>query len=96
MRSTDLGVCIPNWYHPAVSIQIAVRLPEDLVAYIDEAVSAGRVKSRAALIARLVARDARRHRAEEDLARLIAAGALHDEDMLSMAKAASSTELPFD
>lgn len=37
-----------------VSVQIAVRLPEELVAYIDKAVAAGRVKSRAELVARLV------------------------------------------
>jgi Arc/MetJ-type ribon-helix-helix transcriptional regulator len=79
-----------------VSIQIAVRLPEELVSYIDEAVAAGRVKSRAALIARLVAREARRHRAESDLARLAEAGALHDEDMLSFVEAASETQLPLD
>jgi Arc/MetJ-type ribon-helix-helix transcriptional regulator len=96
VRSAATVMCIPKWYHPGVSTQIAVRLPDELVAYIDEAVAAGRVKSRAALIARLVERDARRHRAEEDLARLMAAGVLHDADMLSMAKAASSTQMPFD
>ena len=42
-----------------VSTQIAVRLPDELVAYVDEAVAAGRVKSRAELVARLLERDAR-------------------------------------
>ena len=33
-----------------MSRQIAVRLPDELVAYVDEAVAAGRVKSRAELV----------------------------------------------
>ena len=61
-----------------VSTQIAVRLPDELVAYVDRAVSEGRVTSRAELVTRLIARDARRQRAEEDLRRLIEAGVLDD------------------
>jgi Arc/MetJ-type ribon-helix-helix transcriptional regulator len=76
-----------------MSTQIAVRLPDELVAYVDQAVAAGRVKSRAELVSRLIARDARRQRAEEDLQRLIDAGALHDADALAMAKATSSTPI---
>jgi Arc/MetJ-type ribon-helix-helix transcriptional regulator len=34
-----------------VSTQIAVRLPDELVAYVDQAIAAGRVKSRAELVA---------------------------------------------
>ncbi len=76
-----------------MSTQIAVRLPDELVAYVDQAVAAGRVKSRAELVSRLIARDARRQRAEEDLQRLIDAGALEDVDALAMAKATSSTPI---
>lgn len=74
-----------------MSTQIAVRLPDDLVAYVDQAVAEGRVKSRAELVTRLIARDARRRRAEEDLQRLIEAGALDDVDALAMATATSAT-----
>jgi Arc/MetJ-type ribon-helix-helix transcriptional regulator len=74
-----------------VSTQIAVRLPDELVAYIDRAVASGRAKSRADLVARLLARDARRQRAEEDLQKLIAAGLLHDQDALAMAVATAGT-----
>lgn len=74
-----------------MSTQIAVRLPDELVAYVDRAVAAGRVRSRAELVARLIARDARRHRAEEDLQRLIDAGALEDAEALAMAVATSTT-----
>jgi Arc/MetJ-type ribon-helix-helix transcriptional regulator len=80
----------------AVSTQIAVRLPEDLVAYVDAAIAEGRVKSRAELVARLIARDARRHRAEQDLRRLAERGALRDEEMLAIARATADTPLPID
>jgi len=76
-----------------MSTQIAVRLPDDLVAYVDQAVAEGRVKSRAELVTRLIARDARRRRAEEDLQRLIEAGALDDVDAFAMARATSATPL---
>jgi Arc/MetJ-type ribon-helix-helix transcriptional regulator len=76
-----------------MTTQIAVRLPDELVAYVDQAVAAGRVKSRAELVSRLIARDARRHRAEEDLQRLIDAGALEDRDALAMADATYRTAL---
>jgi Arc/MetJ-type ribon-helix-helix transcriptional regulator len=79
-----------------MSIQIAVRLPDELVAYVDQAITEGRVKSRADLVARLIARDARRQRAEEDLQRLIEAGATGDDEMLAIAKATSRTPVPVD
>lgn len=76
-----------------MTTQIAVRLPDELVAYVDQAVADGRVKSRAELVSRLIARDARRQRAEEDLQRLIDAGALQDDDALAMARATATTPL---
>lgn len=92
-RRLTLQICIPDWYHHGMSIQIAVRLPDDLVAYVDQAVASGRVKSRAELVARLLARDARRHRAEQDLQRFAAAGALDDADALAIAVATASTPI---
>lgn len=74
-----------------MSTQIAVRLPDELVAYVDQAVATGRAKSRADLVSRLLARDARRQRAEEDLQRLIDSGSLSDADSLAMARATSDT-----
>ena len=73
--------------------QIAVRLPDELVAYVDQAVASGRVKSRAELVSRLISRDARRQRAEEDLQRLIEAGALDDPEALAMARATAATPI---
>lgn len=79
-----------------VSTQIAVRLPDELVAYVDQAVAEGRVKSRAELMARLIERDARRQRAEQDLQRLTERGALNDPELLDIVKSASDTPLPID
>lgn len=76
-----------------MSTQIAVRLPDELVAYVDSAVASGRVKSRAELVSRLIARDARRQRAEDDLQLLIKAGALDDLTALAMVKATSATPI---
>jgi Arc/MetJ-type ribon-helix-helix transcriptional regulator len=75
-----------------VSTQIAVRLPDELVAYLDQAVADGRGKSRAELVARFIAKDARRQRAEDDFLRLVAAGAVVDgvfvdEEALAIARA---------
>jgi Arc/MetJ-type ribon-helix-helix transcriptional regulator len=80
----------------SVSTQIAVRLPDELVAYVDEAVAAGRVKSRAELVARLIERDARRQRAEQDLQRLIARGALEDAELQAIVESVADTALPID
>jgi Arc/MetJ-type ribon-helix-helix transcriptional regulator len=79
-----------------VSTQIAVRLPDELVAYVDEAVAAGRVRSRAELVARLIERDARRQRAEEDVQRLTERGVLDDPELLDIVKSVSDTPLPID
>ena len=79
-----------------MSIQIAVRLADELVAYVDRAVAEGRAKSRADLVTRLLQRDVRRHRAEQDLQLLIAQGALGNDEVDAMARATSSTALPFD
>ncbi len=83
--------CIPKRYHHTMSTQIAVRLPDELVAYVDRAVAEGRVRSRAELVALLIERDARRQRAEEDLALLAAKGLVGDSDALAIARATSAT-----
>lgn len=76
-----------------MSTQIAVRLPDELVAYVDRAVAEGRVRSRAELVARLIERDARRQRAEEDLTVLAGKGLVHDQDALAITRATASTPI---
>ncbi len=65
-----------------MSTQIAVRLPEDLVAFLDASVKSGVAPSRAALVARAVEREMRRQRAGGDVAVLRSAGAADDLDEL--------------
>ena len=51
-----------------MTTQIAVRLPDDLVAFLDRSVAEGRVTSRAALVTSALEREMRRVLAEHDAA----------------------------
>lgn len=58
---------IPNRYHNGMTKQIAVRLPDEVVAYIDSLVADGVVESRAAAVRTALERDRRRRLAEVDI-----------------------------
>ncbi|MFT3797354.1 ribbon-helix-helix domain-containing protein [Microbacterium sp.] len=64
-----------------MSMQIAVRLPEPLVEFLDHAVAEGRAPSRAALVTSALEREMRRFVAERDAA-FLADGAADDLDVL--------------
>jgi Arc/MetJ-type ribon-helix-helix transcriptional regulator len=49
-----------------MTIQIAVRLPDDIVEFVDQQVAAGSAPSRAAVVARALEHERRRHVAEQD------------------------------
>lgn len=66
----------------SVSTQIAVRLPDEMVAFLDRSVATGRTPSRAALVASAVEREMRRMAAEQDSEILQAHGAADDLDAL--------------
>jgi len=72
--------------------QIAVRLPEDIVAFIDKTVAEGHGRSRAGVLVDLLERERRRRRAAEDVAILIATAS--DPDLDSLARYAA--RLPID
>lgn len=74
-----------------MSTQIAVRLPDEVVAFIDAEVSAGVATSRAAVVARAVERERRRAAAERDAAILLSAG--DDDDLDAFARHAARTSL---
>lgn len=65
-----------------MSTQIAVRLPEEMVAFLDKAVADGKATSRAALVSASVEREMRRQAAESDALILRKAGAADDLDPL--------------
>ena len=65
-----------------MSTQIAVRLPEAMVAFLDKAVADGKATSRAALVTAAVEREMRRQAAETDAAILRRDGAADELDPL--------------
>jgi antitoxin MazE3 len=76
-----------------MTIQIAVRLPDEMVSTLDALVSDGNAPSRASVIERALAREFRRLLAERDAAILAAAG--RDPDDLD-ALAGYAAEQPMD
>ena len=71
-----------------MSKQIAVRLPDDLVAFIDERVGAGVERSRAAIVERALERERRRVVAARDAE--ILSRAEPDDDLEALARHAAS------
>jgi Arc/MetJ-type ribon-helix-helix transcriptional regulator len=57
-----------------MSIQIAVRLPDSMVEFLDRLVAEGQAASRASVVERALAREFRRQIAARDAAILAAAG----------------------
>ena len=84
--------CIPSWYRFGISRQIAVRLPDDLVAFVDDLVSRGDATSRAAVVSRALERERRRKVAERDAVILASAGTDTDLDRLAEFAAATSID----
>ncbi|HEY8828288.1 MAG TPA: hypothetical protein VIM17_11080 [Jatrophihabitantaceae bacterium] len=74
-----------------MSKQIAVRLPDDIVEFIDQLVEHGQASSRAVVVARAVDRERRRETAARDAAILARAGA--DPDLDSLAEYAARMPL---
>jgi Arc/MetJ-type ribon-helix-helix transcriptional regulator len=74
-----------------VSVEIAVRLPDSMVEYLDRIVAEGRATSRASVIERALAREFRRQIAARDAAILAEAGP--DPDMDSLADYAAGAPL---
>jgi Arc/MetJ-type ribon-helix-helix transcriptional regulator len=75
-----------------VTTQIAVRLPDELVAFIDRLVAEGRAPSRAAVVSGAIQRERRRELAARDAAILAAAGDDADE-LDALAEHAARTTL---
>ena len=74
-----------------MTTRIAVRLPEDLVAFMDRLVDEGRAASRAVVVARALQRERRRDMAMCDAA--ILAAAVDEADLDGLARHAASVPL---
>lgn len=77
-----------------MSKQIAVRLPDDLVAFVDDLVGDGEAPSRAFVVTRALERERRRTVAARDAAILAKADA--DDDMDALARHAAIGDLGLD
>jgi Arc/MetJ-type ribon-helix-helix transcriptional regulator len=75
-----------------MSKQIAVRLPDDLVDFVDEVVGSGKARSRATVVTRALERERRRAIAERDARILARTGP--DPELAGLAEYAAS--LPHD
>ena len=75
-----------------MSTQIAVRLPDDLVAFVDDLVRHGDAASRAAVVTQALERERRRKVAERDAVILTSAGTDTDLDKLAEFAAATSMD----
>ena len=71
--------CIPKWYRFGMSVQIAVRLPDELVDYVDALVREG-AASRAAVVTRALRLYQLQLRGEEDARILEETGDYDDFD----------------
>ena len=77
----------------SMSTQIAVRLPDELVLYIDDLVGRRIVKSRAEFVAKAIARERRHRSALADVEVLKRAGNDSDLDAVAAYQAAHPLEL---
>jgi Arc/MetJ-type ribon-helix-helix transcriptional regulator len=75
---------IPFRYHSGMSKQIAVRLPDELVDFVDSVVALGEQRSRAAVVTRALERERRRAIAARDAEILAAHGP--DPDLAALAE----------
>jgi Arc/MetJ-type ribon-helix-helix transcriptional regulator len=73
-----------------MSKQIAVRLPDDLVDFVDKEVDSGTERSRATFVARALERERRRLTAARDA--VILASAASDSDLQRLAEYAVGAE----
>ncbi|QZA09862.1 antitoxin [Mycolicibacter heraklionensis] len=78
-----------------VSTQIAVRVPDDLIAFIDDEVRGQHARSRAAVVLRALERERRRRLAERD-AVILAATASAPTEMDALAGRSARTILDID
>jgi Arc/MetJ-type ribon-helix-helix transcriptional regulator len=69
-------------YYCSMTTQIAVRLPDEMVHFLDRSVAAGKAPSRAALVTRAVEREMRRQAAQHDAMILRHHGSSDDLDEL--------------
>lgn len=91
----SVAFCIPYQYHCTVSKQIAVRLPEEVVDFIDREVDQRHVESRASFVLKALERERRRLIAARD-AEILAERTTADDDFDALAAHVSTFGLDID
>lgn len=76
-----------------MTIQVTVRLPDDLVEFVDRRVRDGKATSRAAVVAAALERERRRALAERDAAILATTGEADQDDFDALARFAAGTSI---
>ena len=84
LHSAETNACIPFWYHIGMTTQIAVRLPDDMVKFVDHLVETGRGSSRATVITRALERERRHEMAVQDATIYAESG--EDSDMADLVR----------
>ncbi len=84
---------IPDWYRFGMNIQIAVRLPDDIVAFVDDVIASGQAPTRAAVVRDALERQRRHLNSERDAVILARDGGYPDLDGLAQNVLAVSPSL---
>ena len=74
-----------------MTTQIAVRLPDEMVRFLDRSVASGKAASRAALVAAALEREMRLQAAQQDVQTLEKKGTVDDLDELVAWSVANAT-----
>jgi len=74
------------------TVQIAIQLPDDMVAFLDKSVAAGNAPSRAALVTRALEREMRRQAAEHDATILREQGTADLDELVNWSVAHTTVE----
>lgn len=85
---------IPQRYHSGMSHQIAIRIPDDLLAFVDDLVDRGSTSSRASFAREAMERERRRLLAEADIAILRTSAPNDDLDTITRAVSGTSLDVP--
>jgi Arc/MetJ-type ribon-helix-helix transcriptional regulator len=93
-RSGRVSMAVPIWYHIGMSKQIAIRLPDELVDFVDDIIESGAERSRATFVARALERERRRVVAARDAE--ILAGAGPDPEFAGLAEYAAGLDRALD
>ncbi len=91
-RSIPLSA-VPDWYGFGMNVQITVRIPDDLVEFVDAEVARGTATSRADAVTRALVRERRRRAALVDVEILCSGGAAAGLDGLAQHSAANPVAL---